>query len=134
MFCKKGVLKIFEKVTGKHLCQSLRPATLLKKRLWHSCFPVNLSKFLRTPFLKEHLWWLLLKISVFQNHGIAPDLYSFTFSLVKMQNTSPNLRLLLKFGRTLFVWNCLRHFLLYIVSKVSYYYSVYFNAHKKVFR
>ena len=26
-----------------------RPATLLKKKLWHSCFPVNFAKFLRTP-------------------------------------------------------------------------------------
>ena len=25
--------------------------TLLKKRLWHSCFPVNIPKFLRTPCL-----------------------------------------------------------------------------------
>ena len=38
------------------------PATLFKKRLWHRCFPVNFVKFLRTPFLKEHLWWLLLKV------------------------------------------------------------------------
>ena len=38
----------------------LRPATLLKKRLWHRCFPVNFVKFLRTPFLTEHLPWLLL--------------------------------------------------------------------------
>ena len=38
-----------------------RPATLLKKRLWSRCFPVNFVKFLRTPFLTEHLWWLLLK-------------------------------------------------------------------------
>ena len=30
-------------------------ATLLKKRLWHRCFPVNFMKFLRTPFLTEHL-------------------------------------------------------------------------------
>ena len=36
------------------------PATLLKKRLWHRCFPVNFAKFLRTPFSTEHLWWLLL--------------------------------------------------------------------------
>ena len=57
---KKGVLRIFAKFTGKHLCQSLffnkvaglRPqATLLKKRLWHRCFPVNFAKILRTPFL-----------------------------------------------------------------------------------
>ena len=27
----------------------LMPATLLKKRLWHRCFPVNFAKFLRTP-------------------------------------------------------------------------------------
>ena len=68
VFCKKVVLKNFTKLTGKHLCHNLffnkdaglRPATLLKKRLWHRCFPVNFSKFLRTPFVIEHLWWLLL--------------------------------------------------------------------------
>ena len=61
LFCKRCVLKNFAKFTGKHLCQSLffnkvaglRPATLLKKRLWHSCFPVNFVKFLRTPFLQN---------------------------------------------------------------------------------
>ena len=55
------VLRNFKKFTGKHLCQSLffnkvaglRPATLLKKRLWHRCFPVNFVKFLRTPFLQN---------------------------------------------------------------------------------
>ena len=57
VFCKKGVLRNFAKFTGKHLCQSIffnkvadRSATLLKKRLWHRCFPVNFAKFLRTPF------------------------------------------------------------------------------------
>ena len=30
-------------------------ATLLKTRPWHRCFPVNFAKFLRTPFLTEHL-------------------------------------------------------------------------------
>ena len=28
----------------------LQPATLLKRRLWHRYFPVNFTKFLRTPF------------------------------------------------------------------------------------
>ena len=54
VFCKKGALRNFAKLTGKHLCQSLffnkvaglRPATLLKKRLWHRWFPVNFAKFL----------------------------------------------------------------------------------------
>ena len=44
----------FNKVAG------LRLATLLKKRLWHKCFLMNFAKFLRTPFVTEHLWWLLL--------------------------------------------------------------------------
>ena len=63
VLCKKGVLRNLAKFTGKHLCQSLclRPATLLKKRLWHSCFPANFAKFLRTPFLTEYLRRLLLK-------------------------------------------------------------------------
>ena len=30
--------------------------------LWHRCFPVNFAKFLRTPFLTEHLRWLLLHL------------------------------------------------------------------------
>ena len=34
-------------------------ATLLKKRLWHRCFPVSCAKFSRKPFT-EHLRWLLL--------------------------------------------------------------------------
>ena len=34
----------------------LRPATLLKRRLWHRCFLVNFVKFLRTPFFIEQLW------------------------------------------------------------------------------
>ena len=53
VFCKKGVLKNF-----------LRSATLLKKTLWHRCFPVNVAKFLRTPFFIEHLRWLLLNAAM----------------------------------------------------------------------
>ena len=74
MFCKKGVLGNFTKYTGRHLWQSLffkscslRPATVLKKRLWHRCFTVNLVKFLRTIFIIEHIWWLLL-----QKHNMMP--------------------------------------------------------------
>ena len=37
-----------------------RPATLLKKRLWHRCFPMNFAKFLRTPFLQNTSGRLLL--------------------------------------------------------------------------
>ena len=61
VFCKKGVVRNFTKFIGKHLCQSLTPATLLKKRLWHRCFPVNFIKFLRTSICIEQLRWLLLE-------------------------------------------------------------------------
>ena len=71
VFCEKSVLKRFAKFTGKHFCQSLffnkvaglRPATLLKKRLWYRYFLVNFAKFLRISFFKEHLRWLLLSFS-----------------------------------------------------------------------
>ena len=39
----------------------LRPATFLKKRLWHRCLPIIFAKFLRTPFFKAYLRCLLLK-------------------------------------------------------------------------
>ena len=48
-----GAVKVFVKLTGKHLYWSLRPATLLKKRLQHRYFPVNFAKFLRTPLFIE---------------------------------------------------------------------------------
>ena len=54
----KGVLTNSTKFTGTQLC--LRPVTLLKKRLWDSCFPVNFAKFLRTPFLQNTSGRLLL--------------------------------------------------------------------------
>ena len=61
----KTVLTNFRKFRGKHLTQSLffnkvRPATLLKKRLWHRCFPLNFLKFVRTPFLQKTSGRLLL--------------------------------------------------------------------------
>ena len=64
---RKGILRNFTKFTGKHLCQSIflnkvagvRPATLLKKRLWHRCFPVSFAKFVRTLFLQDNSGGLL---------------------------------------------------------------------------
>ena len=82
VFCKKGALKNFAKFIGKHLYQGLffnkvaglRPATLLKKRLWHRCFPVNSVKFLRTPFSTEHLRWLPLYLS--NNKKKPPEVFN----------------------------------------------------------
>ena len=93
VFCRKGVLRNFGKFTGKHLCQSLlfnkvaglRTVTLLKTRFWYRCFPVNFSKFLKTPSVTEHLRWLLLKTPVnqliFREELVELQLYySRTFS------------------------------------------------------
>ena len=79
-FVKKGVPKSITKFTGKHLCQclffnkvaGLIPATLLKKRLWYRCFPVNFVKFLKTRFLQNISGRLLL------NRGIIPSAQEHT--------------------------------------------------------
>ena len=54
--------KITQKQPSEVFCkkQRLRPTTLLKKRLWHRCFPVNFAKFLRVPFLRNTSGRLLL--------------------------------------------------------------------------
>ena len=69
---KKDILKNFAKFTRKYLYQSLffnkvaglRPATLLKKRLWQKCFPVNFANLLRTLFSQNTSRRILLKIKV----------------------------------------------------------------------
>ena len=58
-FAIRGLVA-YEKISLFHLI-ILRPATLIKKRLQHRCFPVNFVKFLRTLFLTEHVWQLLLQ-------------------------------------------------------------------------
>ena len=45
---------VFNKDAGPLAC------SFIKKRLQHRCFPVKFGKFLRIPFLTEHLRWLPL--------------------------------------------------------------------------
>ena len=74
VFCRKGVLRKFAELTGNtctrvswvflwifpkflwtsFFTEHLRPATLLKKTLWHRGVPVNFAKFLRTPFFLQN--------------------------------------------------------------------------------
>ena len=50
---KRGVIKIFAKLTGKHLCRSLffvkvtdlMTETVLNKTLWYRYFSLNFAKF-----------------------------------------------------------------------------------------
>ena len=55
-----------ENICARVSLQSCMPqsATLLKKKLWHRCFPVNFAKFLRTSFPTGYLRWLLLLLLV----------------------------------------------------------------------
>ena len=104
VFCKEGVLKIFTKFTGKHLCQSLffnkftglRPETcnFIKKIIWHRDFPVNFAKFLRTTFLKEHLRWLHL-------HALDNIIFFHNFDKQGKISSNYNARVSSNFSRTL---------------------------------
>ena len=75
---------------SKHLCQSpflnkfagLRPATLLKTRLWDRYFPVNFANFLRTPFLIEHLWWLLLHSQINAKNALHKTEFQFCWCYI----------------------------------------------------
>ena len=64
---KKAVLKSFQLFTGKpvlkHLFNKvagLQACNLMKKRLQHRYFPINIAKLLRTPILKNICEGLLL--------------------------------------------------------------------------
>ena len=65
------LLEISQNSKVNTLCQSLffnkvaglRTATLLKKRLWHWCFPGRFVKFLRKHFFTERVRWLLLDMT-----------------------------------------------------------------------
>ena len=67
MFSKKAALKKFAIFTGKRLCWSLfliklldfRPATLFKRDSLTGAFLYAHYENSNTPFLTEHLWWLL---------------------------------------------------------------------------
>ena len=66
MFLRKGILKICNKFTGEHPCQSVVPIKLLCNfigiALRHACSPVNLLHIFRTPFPKNTSGGVLLKV------------------------------------------------------------------------
>ena len=66
---KELVLRSFAKFTGKHLCQRLffNKVAGLRMNLWHSCFPVNFAKFLRTPFSLNTSGRLVLQLTKRRN-------------------------------------------------------------------
>ena len=90
---RKSVLINYTKFRRKHLCQSLRPATILKKRGWCSCFRVIFAKFLRTTFLQNTSGRLLLNLSLRCWFSEAAVLKNFAILRPLSDNKVADLRL-----------------------------------------
>ena len=58
---KKVCLKILQNSQENTYVRVFRVS--LETKFWRRCFALSFTKFLRTPFLTEHLSWLLLKSS-----------------------------------------------------------------------
>ena len=52
----KGVLEKKASLKISQNSQENRSATFIKKKLCHSCFPVNFAKIFKSTFFTEHLW------------------------------------------------------------------------------
>ena len=80
MFFKINVLQIFAIFTGKHLSWSLFFNIVADLNDFsyeyyiYRCFPMNITKFLRTPFFKDYLRWLLLLFFYFSNEMSCIDI------------------------------------------------------------
>ena len=78
VFCEKRCSWKFRKTHRKtpvseslfNTVAGLRPATLLKKRFWHRYVPENFAKFLRTPFLQNTSWQLLLNWLILREQSV----------------------------------------------------------------
>ena len=113
----KGIETVAKRCTVKkvflEISQNLQETTCarvsisMKKRLWHRSFPVKFAKFLRMPFLTEHLQWMLLR---------APNFISVP-RLCTIQNTSNSLakaHLRIRFSQNSSQW---------LLSNVSYFFK-----------
>ena len=88
----RGVLckKVFYEISQNSQENTLRPATLLKKKLQHRCFPVNFAKFcevslvLQNTYLKEHLLVVASKYSLSDMKNNTQE-----FKLCSMSKHSP---------------------------------------------
>ena len=82
---RKGIFRNFVKFTG------IRPATLLKKRLWHRCFPVSCEfyEISKNTFFTEQLW--VTPSNTFSLWNLKFSVYSyqkvwFSFARIMIKN------------------------------------------------
>ena len=71
---QKAWLDLLKKQSSK----GLRPATLLKKRLWHRCFP-EVCEISKNTFSYRHLCWFYYRVENFS--GWFPDAKFCKYSL-----------------------------------------------------
>ena len=75
----------------------MQVSTLLKKRPWHRCFPVNFGKFLRTPALTQHCSYrtvpapedLSKRLSLNKESLPPPDHHVLTYLALRNSNCAP---------------------------------------------
>ena len=99
VFCKKGVLKneVFCK-KGVLKAANLTLTTLLKKRLWHRCFPVKFVKFSRIYFLLNasggcfwnYLFSTFFSFEILKSHSYLLKMFFVYFneSLLKLMRNA----------------------------------------------
>ena len=61
---RKNFFRSRPEVFCKKRYSETKACNFIKMSLWHWCFPVNFAEFLRTPFVTEHLWWLLFFLCI----------------------------------------------------------------------
>ena len=78
----------------------------IKKKLWHSCFLVNFVKFIRTPFVTEHLRCMSLLPpwfhAAYRDHKIFILVTTIGFAFILM-NSYKDLSVFRFFGDQVFI-------------------------------
>ena len=118
MFFKIGVLKSIANFIRIHLCWSLflRPkaCNFIKKRLQHSCFPVKVTKFLRTPtngfYINNIITNVPQKLPAIKCNGInMKQIWHQYVTLVTFIPTTHNTKFQISGSVTLFSFQSLFH-------------------------
>ena len=94
---------LFNRVAG------LKASSFIKKRLQHSCFPLNIAKFLRTPTLKN-IYTRLVQEScslLLDKDALFPQLSEWIFRVLTKEFTS---RILVNFPGNIFLSRAVREF------------------------
>ena len=85
---RRSITKVFLEIPQNSQENACARVSLLKKRLWRRCFPVNFAKFLRAPFLQNTSGWLLLNLKTFYNFLLDPAHISHSDTLPERVLTS----------------------------------------------